>query len=203
MSERTTSRQDRRILSVVNFIEHPATLGTTAVINGLGSYAILKGHADDSARLFGGILAAEIAALNIGLAVHTGTKHFREKRRTREESRNYSEQENFTSYDYVDTETGGIYPSPFLVAVVGIRTEMLGLGKVIGGLKENGDPEPVPVIAIPDHHAPKGVVELRGEECYWLPADEEVLDLTIEAMAKNLPQSNIVPAFEYKGSLGY
>lgn len=111
-------------------------------------------------------------------------------------SRNYSEDNEFStdSYSYTD-EDGEVFDSPFPVNVVGIRGELLGAGKVIGGLSEGEDV--TPVIAIQDKSAKKGQVELLGSECWWTPADEELA----EALATDHAGHAITPASYYVRTL--
>lgn len=111
--------------------------------------------------------------------------------------RDFSNRTDFGPYIHTDRKTGEVFESPFPAAVLGIRNELLGAGKVIGSIDydEFGG---MPVIAIEDAGSPTGVVEILGVECWWSAG---VDDEMAEVLAGEKAGQTIVSASVYVQTL--
>ena len=111
------------------------------------------------------------------------------------EERDYSKRDSFEPYSYTD-EDGITYVSPFIVAVFGIHSELLGTGNMIGRTRDvlGGNP----VIELDDPTSPMGSVEILGAECWWSPISPDTNE--IPEMLASVPEA-IIPASVYLKTL--
>lgn len=140
---------------------------TAAVVNVpaaiLGGVEVATDNVDETTYGF--------LAFNGGtLAAIAGVALWKRHQRNKPGDRDFSRAKSFSPYVHT-TEDGDIYDSPFPVTVVGINDELLGVGKLIGGLGTGEDA--MPVIAVQDKQAENGQVELLGVECWWTPLEDE------------------------------
>jgi len=160
-------------------------ISTAAMVEGIVNVA--EG-ADDT-------ITYELLTLNSMAVVGTLGYVFWHNRTNPSKAREFDRKKGFQEvYQYTDADDE-TFESPFPVAVLGIKGQILGLGKVIGSFGQGELAEPV--VAIQDEKAKRGHVLLLGSECYWTPLDEEIVD----AWSANNMHKVMWPASLYASSL--